>query len=128
MTETMYHRLLRMSSLALALLLLFDSGLLSPVTRELSQNTQHYLAQSIGMYASVEPTEINQLTARLTERDRDLDAREAALKDRELSIGLMDSNPSSQSTFILSVLLFLLLVLIVLNYIFDFLRSRPRLT
>lgn len=124
----MYHMALRTSALALALLLLFDSGFVSPITKELSDGAQRYLANAVGATASVEPTDLSMMTAELTERQRELDARETALSEREMNIGLGTTgggtDGSDISTYILSVLLFIILVLIVLNYALDFARQR----
>ena len=51
-------------------------------------NTHSYLANAIGVGASVQPTELNQYTAQLTERETALDAREAALREREIAVEL----------------------------------------
>ena len=122
----MYHVLLRVSALTLALMLLFDSGILSPVTRTLSQDTQKYLANVVSVGAAVEPTALNTRTAEISAWERELDAREAALSERELAIGLSagESGADSRSTYILSIVLFILTVLIVLNYTLDFARVR----
>lgn len=126
--NSMYHMLLRTSALTLALLLLFDSGLLSPLTKQISSNTQQYVATAVGVGASVQPTELNVLTAALTSRDRALDDREAALQQREIQVGIangsVERSNTNVSTYILSVLLFIILVLIVLNYALDFARER----
>ncbi len=123
--------LLRISALTLALVLLFDSGLLSPLTKQLSQGTQLYVANVVGVGAQVAPTELNTLTAQLTERQRDLDAREAALSSREMNVGLGGGEVGGQSnelsTYILSLVLFIIVVMLVLNYALDFARYR-RLT
>lgn len=119
----MYHIVLRTSALTLALILLFVSGVVSPLTKQLASQTEQYLASAVGMYASVEPNEFNQITAALTARETDLNAREAALKERELSTGLSDTATADYTTYILSVILFILLVLIVLNYVLDFIRA-----
>ncbi len=126
MSNTVYHSILRIAALTFAVVLLFDSGLLSPVTQQLSQGTQNYLAQSIGMYASVQPTEINQLTAELTKRERELAQRESAMKEREIAVDVRQQSSvgSSYSTYILSVILFIILVLLVINYTLDFTRAR----
>lgn len=128
MKDSTYHILLRVSALTLALLLLFDSGILSPVTRQLSQNTQDYVATAIGMHASVQPTELNQITAGLTERDRILTQRESDVAAREITLDRNGTSNSTSvySTYIMSVLLFVLLLLIVLNYVLDFMRARRR--
>jgi len=128
MNNTTYHRLLRISALTLAVMLLFDSGLLSPVTSTLSQNTQLYLAQSIGMYAGVKQTELNQLTAQLSQKERDLNQRESDLAQREIAVSLeKPAVGSSYSTYILSIILFIILVLLILNYTLDFMRMRNAL-
>lgn len=115
----MYHIVLRSCALTLALVLLFVSGVLSPVTQKLSRDTGSYIATAIGMNASVVPTEINTLSAQLAQRDKELTEREIALNLKESSASVGD-----MSTFILSILLFVLLVLIVLNYVLDFLRTK----
>lgn len=120
-----YHRVLRVSLVVCALMLVFDSGLISKTTSELSNGTQNYLANAIGMTASVSPTELNQYTAELTAKEQELKNREAALKERELSIGLSESGGQNDySTYLLASILFILLVLILLNYTLDYIRSR----
>lgn len=129
MQNTSYHSLLRISALTLAVVLLFDSGLLSPVTSQISQNTQMYLASAIGMQASVVPTELNQITAGLSERDRVLTQRESDISAREIAVNLEEKgSPTTDfSSYIMSVLLFIILVLIVLNYALDYVRYRERI-
>ena len=126
MQDSAYHSLLRIAGMTLALILLFDSGLLSPVTQEVSQETQKYLASAIGMYAGVEPTELNQLTAELSQRDRLLTERENNVSAREIAVDLdgQGSGSVDYSSYILSLLLFVVLVLIILNYVFDYIRYR----
>jgi hypothetical protein len=123
---TNYHRVLRVSLVVCALMLVFDSGIISESTAKLSNGTQNYLANSIGMTASVVPTELNQFTAKLTEKEQELSSREAALRDREIAIGLNESGQSDYSTYILASILFIMLVLILLNYVLDYLRSKER--
>jgi hypothetical protein len=128
MQNTTYHSFLRIAALTFAMLLLFDSGLLSPVTSQISQNTQMYLASAIGMQAGVVPTELNQMTAALTQRDKILTQRENDIKAREIAVNLEEGAPSTDySSYIMSVLLFVILVLIVLNYALDYIRYRERL-
>lgn len=125
---SMYHMALRVVAVTLALLLVFDSGLLLPATHELSKSTQQYLANTVGASARVEPNELNTLTAELTRQKKELDDRESILNERELAIGLntggTQSEDDNRSTYILSILLFIILVLIVLNYALDFARAR----
>lgn len=127
MKDSVYHVVLRTSALTLALVLLFVSGVVSPVTKQLSHQTERYLATAVGMYAAVEPNEYNQITAALTEQKTELDQREAAINQRELAIGLKGGEMGTDyTTYILSIVLFVLLVLIVLNYVLDYVRNRPR--
>lgn len=126
LTETWYHSVLRISIVVFALLLLFDSGALLPETERLSKQTQNYFANAVNVTARVEPTELNQLTAKIAQRDRELDEREAALAvaEREVSVqsNASPAADSEVSTYILSIILFILLVLIVLNYGLDYAR------
>ena len=123
-----YHMLLRVAALSVACVLVFDSGLVTPLTKELSQNTQNYLANTVGATASVRQTEINTLTTQIAQRDRELDEREAAIQEREIAVGLNEpverTSSSNLSTYLLSIILFIILVLLVLNYSLDFARER----
>ncbi|MCA9359566.1 hypothetical protein H6781_01320 [Candidatus Nomurabacteria bacterium] len=124
--HSMYHSVLRVSSLVCALLLLFESGIINETTTELSQNTHRYMANAVGMSVGVKPTELNTYTAALTQKERELEAREAALRDREISVNLStDSNRETDtSTYVLASILFILLVLILLNYSLDYIRAK----
>jgi hypothetical protein len=122
MHESLYHIFLRTSALTLSLVLLFVSGVLSPVTQQLSQDTELYLASAIGIKAAVAPTEINTLAAELLARDKQL-------TEREIAINLKEAKASSSpdvATFILSIAVFVLLVLMILNYTLDYRRARQR--
>ncbi len=121
MKHSMYHATLRISALTLALVLLFTSGIFSPVTKQLTQDTSNYLATAIGMNAAVLPNEFNTLNTQLEESDKEITQREIAVSLKE------QSNPDV-ATFILSAVLFILLVLILLNYALDYMRSRKRVT
>jgi len=125
--DSLYHSVLRVLTLSLALVLLFESGLVSPVTKELSDNARLYVASSIGVVATVDPNEFNVITAELTEQRLALNAREAALREREIQVGIGETGTynNAMSTWILSAILFILLVLIILNYVLDFLRRQP---
>jgi hypothetical protein len=120
-----YHKILRVSLVVCAVMLVFDSGIISESTAKLSNGTQNYLANAVGMTASVAPTELNQFTAELTEREKELSAREAALREREIQVGINTGGQTNDySTYLLASILFILLVLILLNYTLDYLRSR----
>lgn len=121
--QSMYHRVLRVSALTCALVLLFESGLVHQSTAILSQNTHQYLANAVGVGASVEPTELNMVTAELTAAKMEL------AREREINVGLKEGGEGSQKTiYILSGILFILLILIVLNYTLDYLRYREQKT
>lgn len=123
--DTMYHRVLRTSALVCALVLLFESGIISQSSARLALNTNEYLANAVGVGAGVEPTELNTLTAELTAQKKKLGDREAAIHEREIEVGLATGEvPGQTTTYVLAGVLFILLVLIVLNYILDYLRSR----
>jgi cell shape-determining protein MreC len=122
-----YHSFLRIAMMVTAFALVFDSGILFPVTKQLSDVTISYVA-SVGasMNASVPENEINALSAQIAEKQRELDAREALLNEREISsrsFGASESN-TDYSTYIISVILFILTVLMVLNYAMDWVRVR----
>ena len=116
MEVSRYHRFLRISLLVATFVLVFDSGILFPVTERLSHNTFLYLGSvGAGVFASVPENEINVLTAQISERERTLDAK------------FETESESDYSTYIISVILFFIIVLLVLNYAFDFARNRkPR--
>ncbi len=118
--ESKYHRVLRVSALVCALVLLFESGLVHKSTAALSQNTHQYLANAVGVGASVEPTELNTVTAELTAAKMEL------AREREINVGLREGTNDDRAIYILSGILFILLVLIVLNYTLDFLRYREQ--
>lgn len=120
MKNSAYHALLRVSALTLALVLLFASGILSPITQQLAGDAGSYVASAIGMNATVPVNEINTLSAQLAARDKELSEREIAVNLKEATAGT-----GNITTFIMSVLLFILLVLIVLNYVLDYIRNRP---
>lgn len=129
MEVSRYHRFLRIALLVATFALVFDSGILFPVTERLSHNTFMYLGSvGAGVFASVPENEINVLTAQISERERTLDAREAALKEREIATRKFETDSETDySTYIISVILFFIIVLLVLNYALDFARNRKHL-
>lgn len=123
---TTYHKILRISSVVMAFVLLFQGGLLSETTARMAMGTQTYMANSVGVFVGVAPTELNQLTAEVTAQKLALDAREQALSEREIAFGLNGGTGMNQltTTYILSGILFILIVLILMNYVLDFMRAR----
>ena len=123
--DTNYHRILRIAVVVCAVVVVFESGLLKASTEGMATQAHLYMANAIGMSAGVAPTELNQYTAALTQKERELEAREAAIQEREIAVGLENGATTSDRTlYLLSAILFILLVLIVLNYVLDYLRIR----
>lgn len=124
----LYHKILRTASLVLALVLLFESGLLGETTQQFSRATGVQIATVVGVKAEVPENEYNVFTAEITKRQQELDEREAAITAREIDARAVDNGvvagSSGLSTYILSSILFVLLVLIVLNYVLDWARAR----
>ncbi len=126
MHVTRYHSFLRVSLLVSAFLLVFVSGVLSPVTKQLSQNTFLYLGSvGAGMFASVPENEINTLTAQISEYERTLDAREAALREREIAAREYEAQSTiDYPIYIIALILFINIVLLILNYAMDWARVK----
>lgn len=124
MGVSLYHRVLRVSLIVVVCVLVFDSGIVLPVTKTLSDNTVQYLASGmVGVVARVEPNEFNEFTAQLTAREHELNERENKLNERE--IAARDFNTSETvdySTYVLSIILFMLTTLILFNYYLDWRR------
>lgn len=120
--HSLYHSFLRIMVSVFAIALVFDSGLLFKETIFLSNTTEQYLANVVGVTVGVAPTELNQLTSRITELETELEAKERLIA---VSVGNTETTPPiDTSTFILSAILFILLTLIVTNYVLDFRRAR----
>lgn len=130
MQVSRYHSFLRVALLITAFVLVFDSGIVSPITKQLSNGTINYLASvGSGVFASVPQNEINSLTAQISERERELDAREAKLAEREIAARDYDTEGRNDySTYIISIILFIITVLLVLNYAMDWARVRKYTT
>lgn len=125
MRHSRYHKFLRVTGVTLSLVLLFDSGILAPISKQLSDNTVLYLANSVGVSVGVPENELNVITAALTKRETELAKREADLAAREISArDFGQSSAINYSTYILATILFVLTVLMVLNYVLDFTRAR----
>jgi hypothetical protein len=107
----------------LATALVFQSGLFSNTTAIMASQTQSYLANAVGVFVGVEPTELNTITAGLTAKELALNAREQDLKQREIAVGIDQGGATKdQTTFVLSLILFIVVLLLVLNYALDYLR------
>lgn len=124
--HSLYHSLLRIGVATLTCTLLFVSGTIHPVTQQLTEDTERYLATTISASAGVAPTELNQITAALTEQSIALEEREASLRERELAVGLVGQTQAEPwlsaeaATWLNSALLFVLIALLLLNYVLDF--------
>lgn len=120
-----YHSVLKILAVVSAVVLVFDGGYISPYSSQLSDYSYEYLA-SVGatMYARVEPNELNTITAELTRRENELNAREAGIAEREIAARPFTQGSPDISTYILSSILFILTVLITINYVLDWSRQR----
>jgi len=82
------------------------------------------------MSVGVAPNELNTITAELTKQRTVLAQREELIQEREIELGLNSSARADSSgggdrvTYVLAAILFVQLVLIVLNYALDYLRTR----
>ncbi len=118
---SVYHRTLRLLAVVTVCVLVMDSGLALPQTAALSDQAQQYLLAAVGVHVGVAPNDVNVLTARITELEQELGARDRVIP---VSISQPESGSFNTSTFLLSLILFMQLVLIVLNYILDYTRGR----
>jgi hypothetical protein len=125
MDSTLYHRFLRVAALTAALMLAFESGVVVPETGPISAGARQYVASVVGVYAGVEATDTSLMTLELTQRSQELDAREAALNEREIAARDFGGGVSlSLADYVLSAVLLILILLMGLNYLLDFTRGR----
>jgi len=109
-----------------AFILVFDGGFLSPITEQLSDTTYMYLgAAGASMSASIPENEFNTLTADIAAEQLRLAAREEELNEREIAARTYGGERDTDySTYVLSLLLFIIVVLLLLNYVMDWQRAR----
>ena len=122
MKNSLYHSFLKIAVCVFAFVLVFDSGLALPATESMSSLTQQHLASVVGVTLGVAPNDVNVLTTRITELETELEA-----KERLIAVNLQNTNSDGGldvSTFVLSIIVFILLVLIVLNYALDYIRQK----
>ena len=125
MEFTLYHKILRISSVVLAVALVFQGGLVSNTTAIMATQTQLYLANSVGIFVGVAPTELNTITAGLTAKELALDSREKELNQREIAVEIDRGGATKDvTTFVMGLVLFIVVLLLVLNYALDYLRYR----
>jgi hypothetical protein len=126
MIDSRFRSALRIGMVLAALLLVFDGGFLSPITRQLSDTTYEYLAAAgASMSAGVPENEFNRLSADIRAEQLRLAEREEALVEREIAARTYaTSDGPDYSTYIISLLLFIILVLLLLNYVLDWQRAR----
>ena len=124
----LYRSLLRVSLVVTAVMLVFQAGLVDDRTAALFSQTTSQLSAMVGMSASVAPTEYNTFTAEITKQQNLLAEREEQISDREIALGLNagEATVNQTTTYILASILFVQLLLIILNYGLDYLRSREQ--
>jgi hypothetical protein len=115
-----YHRTLRSSAVVVAVLFAFASGAVVPDTRVLTISTERYLANVVGVGASVPQNEFNTLATELAQRSDELEQREREIDARART--QVFANPITMYTLI--AILVLQLILIVTNYALDYRRAR----
>lgn len=121
-THTFYHKTLRTGVLFFACILSIQSTLFFG-NENLARDMEVYMATVIGVGVSVSPTDINTLTAEITKQKLELEARERVLRENE-TVASRGDFTFDMMDFVLSGILLLLLTLVVLNYVFDFIRAR----
>ncbi len=123
-----YRSFLRISALVAAIVLVFDSGVAFPITKKLSDDTIVYLANvgaGVGATATVPVNEYNELSAQIAKEQQRLSALDEELRAREIAArSYEDESHTDYSTYIMSVILFILTVLLILNYAMDWARVR----
>lgn len=81
------------------------------------------LGSVVGMYASIEPNDYNLLAQQLNKRSQELDAREAALEEKELSTSSNTNTQSDRKAIVyITSIGTLLLALVLLNFYLDIKR------
>ncbi len=123
----LYRSLLRVSVVVTAIVLLFQSGLVDDRTTVVFLDATENLQAMVGLSMSVAPTEITLFTAELTKRQQLLNAREETIASRENELGLTGGstqNNTETTTYILAAILLIQLILLILNYLLDYVRSR----
>jgi hypothetical protein len=110
-----YHSVLRISVLIFAIALVFESGLFNPVTRSLTHTAGQQFASVI--IGSADNAAYDEEVTTLTETQINVTTP---------AIDTSSAQPLSKSTFLLSVVVFIFLLLIVLNYILAHLRGKER--
>lgn len=122
-----YHKSLRVVTLVMSFVLVFQSGLLSNSTAQLSTITGQYLVAAVGVSVGVPENDLNVLTTRIAELESQVGYKDAQLRERELALGLSDQGASQgRVTLILAAIQLVLLLLIVVNYGLDYWRARRR--
>lgn len=123
-----YRSVLRVSAVVVAVVLVFQSGLIDERTVVLFDETSTQMSAMVGASASVQTTELNTITAELTQQQNLLAQREQTIAEREIELGIDAgaATPDQTVTYILASILFIQLLLIVLNYGLDHLRAKEQ--
>jgi hypothetical protein len=126
----LYRSVLRVSAVVTAFIMVFQSGLIDERTAVVfTEASDSLYATVVGASASVRTTEINQITAELTKQQQLLSAREETIGEREIELGLAQGSTQSSNqttTYLLAAILLIQLILLVLNYVLDYLRSKEQ--
>jgi len=106
----------------------FQAGIVDDRTAYLFSQTSSQLSATVGMSVSVAPNEFNEITAELTKQQNLLAQREEQIAAREIDLGLNRGEPTADqtTTYVLASILFVQLLLIILNYVLDYLRAKEQ--
>lgn len=102
-SESIYHKLLRVSSLLFAFLLIFSSGLVSPLTSQLTENSAKYAANLVNANSSL------------------VDSQNEPILTQESVVG---EGSNETYTYLFAVILFVILLLMLLNYSLHFIGKK----
>jgi cell shape-determining protein MreC len=102
------------------------SGFLYAASKGSGNGVFQQLGSVVGMYASIEPNEYNELAQELKEYEQDLQKREAVIAQKEVLLRNEAEQKDEQNTAIIytTAIGVLLLLLILYNYYLDWRRKR----
>lgn len=128
MNVSVYHKVLRVSALTVALMLVFESGMCSPVSKQFADNTIIMLASASTQVGIMNFSSNLNVAATLTARQNVIDTTNGNLSERSAPTRISVETESGYPTYVLSTILFLLVLLILMNYLFDWRRAHVYVT
>ena len=83
------------------------------------------LGAQVGVSVGVEPTEWSQVAQEVEEKQKELEARELAIVEKEQELALDGALSSRYLEYYITAMAFILLLLVLLNFYLDYRRGRP---